>query len=50
MPRLTLRVKLALLSLVLLTLPWLGYRYVQEMERFLLEAQRESALACRISS
>ena len=45
MPRLTLRVKLALLSLVLLTLPWLGYRYVQEMERFLLEAQRESALA-----
>ena len=45
MPRLTLRVKLALLSLVLLTLPWLGYRYVQEMERFLLESQRESALA-----
>lgn len=45
MPRLTLRTKLALVSLVLLALPWLGYRYVQEMERFLLDAQQQSLLA-----
>jgi dedicated sortase system histidine kinase len=44
-PHLTLRVKLALLSLVLLALPWLGYRYVQEMERFVLESQQQSLLA-----
>ena len=44
-PRLTLRAKLALVSLVLLALPWLGYRYVQEMERFLLESQQQALLA-----
>ena len=44
-PRLTLRVQLALVSLVLLALPWLGYRYVQEMERFLLESQQQALLA-----
>jgi dedicated sortase system histidine kinase len=43
--RLTLRAKLALVSLVLLALPWLGYRYVQEMERFLLENQQQALLA-----
>jgi dedicated sortase system histidine kinase len=43
--RLTLRTKLALVSLVLLALPWLGYRYVQEMERFLLESQQQALLA-----
>lgn len=43
--RFTLRAKLALLSLVLLALPWAGWRYVQEMERFLLDAQRESVMA-----
>jgi dedicated sortase system histidine kinase len=42
--RLTLRAKLALVALVLLVLPWAGYRYVREMERFLLAAQ-EQALA-----
>ncbi|HTN26595.1 MAG TPA: ATP-binding protein [Burkholderiales bacterium] len=42
--RFTLRVKLALVALVLLVLPWAGYRYVREMERFLLAAQ-EQALA-----
>ena len=41
---LTLRAKLALVALVLLALPWAGYRYVRETERFLLSAQ-ESALA-----
>lgn len=45
MPRLNLRAKLALVSLVLLTLPWLGYRYVQEMERFLLADQQQALLA-----
>ena len=42
--RFTLRAKLALVALVLLVLPWAGYRYVREMERFLLSAQ-EQALA-----
>jgi len=42
--RFTLRAKLALVALVLLVLPWAGYRYVREMERFLLAAQ-EQALA-----
>lgn len=42
--RFTLRAKLAAVALVLLVLPWAGYRYVREMERFLLAAQ-EQALA-----
>jgi len=42
--RFTLRAKLAAVALVLLALPWAGYRYVREMERFLLAAQ-EQALA-----
>ena len=37
--RLSLRTKLALVALVLLVLPWAGYEYVREMERFLLEGQ-----------
>ena len=41
----TLRLKLALVALTLLALPWVGYRYVQEMERFLLEAQQQALLA-----
>lgn len=40
--RLGLRFKLALLALVLLALPWVGLQYVQEMERLLLEAQRQT--------
>ena len=44
MNRLTLRAKLALVALVVLALPWAGYRYVREMERFMLAAQ-EAALA-----
>ncbi len=43
--RLTLRLKLALVALTLLALPWVGWRYVQEMERFLLEAQQQALLA-----
>ena len=42
MRRFSLRAKLALVALVLLVLPWAGWRYVREMERFLLAAQREA--------
>jgi two-component system, OmpR family, sensor histidine kinase ChvG len=43
--RLNLRVKLALVSLVLLVLPWAGYRYVVEVERFLLASQEQALLS-----
>jgi dedicated sortase system histidine kinase len=43
--KLSLRVKLALVSLVLLVLPWAGYRYVVEIERFLLGSQEQALLA-----
>lgn len=43
--RFSLRTKLAVLSLLLLALPWVGYRYVQEMEAFLLEGQRQALVA-----
>ncbi len=43
--RFSLRLKLALVALTLFALPWVGYRYVQEMERFLLEAQQQALLA-----
>ena len=42
--RISLRSKLALVSLALLALPWASYRYVKETERFLLEAQQSSLL------
>lgn len=44
-PRFSLRSKLAVLSLLLLALPWVGYRYVKEMEGFLLEGQRDALVA-----
>jgi dedicated sortase system histidine kinase len=40
-----LRAKLALVALVLLVLPWAGWLYVREMERFLLSAQEEALAA-----
>lgn len=43
--RATLRVKLALVALVLLALPYAGYLYVREMERFLLSAQEATLVA-----
>ena len=43
--RIRLRTKLAILSLLLLALPWVGYQYVKEMEAFLLEGQREALVA-----
>ncbi|MGB5079918.1 MAG: ATP-binding protein [Burkholderiales bacterium] len=45
LPRFSLRSKLALAALVLLALPWAGYQYVREMERFLLEGQEQALLA-----
>jgi len=42
MARFPLRAKLALVALVLLVLPWAGWLYVREMERFLLAAQEEA--------
>jgi len=42
---LSLRTKLALVALSLLALPWVGYRYVKEMERFLLEGQQQALLS-----
>jgi len=44
-PALNLRTKLALVALVLLALPWTGYEYVREMERFLLEGEEQALLA-----
>ncbi len=44
-PRFSLRAKLALLSLLLLALPWVGYRYVKEMENFLLAGQTQALMA-----
>ena len=45
LPSLSLRTKLALVALVLLALPWAGYEYVREMERFLLEGEEQALLA-----
>ena len=45
MARFPLRAKLALVALVLLVLPWAGWLYVREMERFLLSAQEEALTA-----
>lgn len=39
-----LRGKLAFAALVLLALPWVGWKYVQEMEGFLLDAQEHTLL------
>ncbi len=43
--RFSLRAKLALVSLTLLALPWAGWLYVGEMERFLFEGQERALLA-----
>src|SRR5271154_1723246 len=45
MKRFPLRAKLALVVLALLVLPWAGWRYVREMEHFLLAAQEEALAA-----
>jgi two-component system, OmpR family, sensor histidine kinase ChvG len=43
--RFGLRAQLALVTLVLLALPWAGAMYVNEVERFLLEGQEQTLLA-----
>jgi len=45
MSRFPLRAKLALVALALLALPWAGWLYVRQMERFLLAAQEEALAA-----
>jgi dedicated sortase system histidine kinase len=45
LPAFSLRVKLALVSVLLLALPWAGYQYVREMERFLLAGEEQALLA-----
>ena len=45
LPAFNLRVKLALVAVLLLALPWAGYNYVREMERFLLEGEEQALLA-----
>ena len=41
----SLRLKLALVSLVLLALPWAGLKFIDEMERVLLEGEERALLA-----
>jgi dedicated sortase system histidine kinase len=43
--RFPLRAKLALVAMVLLVLPWAGWLYVREMERFLVTAQEQTLAA-----
>ena len=45
MNRFPLRMQLACVALALLLLPWAGWRYLREMERFLLQSQEESLAA-----
>jgi hypothetical protein len=44
MKRLGLGGRLLLFSSVLLAIPWLGYRYIDEMKEFLLNGQQEAQL------
>jgi two-component system sensor histidine kinase ChvG len=45
LPAFSLRVKLALVAVLLLALPWAGYNYVRQMERFLLDGEEQALLA-----
>ncbi len=44
-PAFTIRVKLALVTLVLLVIPWVGYKYVKTMEHLLRENQVQAVVA-----
>ena len=44
-PALTIRVRLALVTLVLLVIPWVGYKYVKTMEHLLRENQVQAVVA-----
>ncbi|MEM7195572.1 MAG: ATP-binding protein [Pseudomonadota bacterium] len=41
---LSIRTKLIWMVLALLVIPWMGYQYVQEMQRFLLQGQQDALL------
>ena len=41
---LSIRTKLIWMVLALLVIPWMGYQYVQEMKRFLLQGQQDALL------
>lgn len=43
-PGLSIRTKLLLVALALLSIPWMGYKSVREMENFLLTGQEEALL------
>ena len=43
--RFGLRAKVALVALVLAPIPWLGYRYVKDMEAVLREGQEQALVA-----
>ncbi len=42
--RISIRTKLLLLVLALLSIPWMGYKYVREMKSFLLQGQEDALL------
>ena len=42
MPRIGLRLKLVFLSSFLFAIPWLGYKYVWEMEKYLRKGQEQT--------
>jgi len=44
-PRLAIPVKLALVASLLLLIPWVGYRYVRELERLLLRVQEQGLVS-----
>ena len=44
-PLISLRLKLLLVSLAVLTIPWIGYEYLREMEVFLQQGQENALLA-----
>ncbi|MEW9798892.1 proteobacterial dedicated sortase system histidine kinase [Alteromonas lipolytica] len=43
-PRFSIRVQLLLLSLFLFTIPWLGYKYVWELEQYLRSGQEQTMI------
>ncbi len=44
-PRLAIPVKLALVASLLLLIPWVGYKYVRELERLLLRVQEQGLVS-----
>ena len=44
-PRLAIPVKLTLVASLLLLIPWVGYKYVRELERLLLRVQEQGLVS-----